>query len=260
MPRARQLNSSADKQALRSLFHLYQRYKRLSWEYMENPKDVPPELNAVYQLKLVPKIRELVDSLNVGPSSGRQTKLKYEPLPFTSLYNIQDDIRDSKKTPYDFQTELSKVQGGTKDLLVAHDVSDNEPIDAAQEIIAEIDRILATQDNSIVTVQLGDKPKLESDGSSWYIVGKNGKKKLCKKGSLNGELLNVLLKSWGAPRSCDAIFEEVNAATTKKGWQSECLTNAMKAINKVVSKAGYRRLKLADNGNSVIIQYTDKVN
>jgi hypothetical protein len=225
---------------------------------MDKPRDISVELNAVYRNKLVPKIKSLVDSLNVGPDSGRTTKLKYDPLPFTDLMSIQDSIMESDKNKDYFQAVLGKVQSGTKDLLEKHHAADGESQDDAQEIIAEIERLLATQDSSIPTLRLGEKPKLESVGSNWYIVGKSVKKKLSKKGSLDGELLNVLLKSWGAPRTFVAIFSDVNALTTKKGWGQGCLENALKRINTTLSKAGYRRLKLTTHGTTVTIGYTDK--
>lgn len=258
MPTARQLNTAEDKRALRALFLLYIHYKDLSWEAMDKPKTISPELNAIYRNRLVPKIQLLVDSLNVGPNSGRTTKLKYDPLPFTDLFSIQDTIMESGKDAHYFQAVLGKVQSGTKDLLEKHHAADGESQDDAQEIIAAIDRLHATHNNTTATVRLGEKPKLESDGSNWHIVGsRNARKKLSKKGSLDGELLNVLLKSWGAYRSYEAIFTDVNAMTVKKHWDQECLKNALKRINTIVSKAGYRRLKLTSNGNTVTIGYTD---
>jgi len=259
MPTARQLNTAEDKRALRALFLLYMQYKDLSWEAMDKPKDISPELNAIYRNKLVPKIQLLVDSLNVGPNSGRTTKLKYDPLPFADLFSIQDIIMESGEDAYYFQAILGKVQSGTKDLLEKHHAADGESQDDAQEIIAAIERLRATQNNTAATVRLGEKPKLESDGSNWYIVGsRNPRKKLSKKGSLDGELLNVLLKSWGAPRSFEAIFSDVNAQTTKKNWGQGCLENALKRINTIVSKAGYRRLKLTTHGTTATIGYTEK--
>lgn len=260
MPTARQLNTAEDKRALRALFLLYIHYKDLSWEAMDKPKTISPELNAIYRNKLVPKIKLLVDSLNVGPNSGRTTKLKYDPLPFSDLFSIQDTIMESDKDAHYFQAVLGKVQSGTKDLLEKHHAADGESQDDAQEIIAAIDRLHATHNNTTATVRLGEKPKLELVGSSWFVVGSEGRKKLCKKGSLNGELLNVLLRSWGAYRSYEAIFTDVNAMTVRKHWDQECLKNALKAINIKVSKVGYRRLKLTPNGNTVTIGYTDAAN
>jgi hypothetical protein len=257
MPAPRRLNTDEDKRALRALFLLYEHYKKLSWDAMDKPRDISVKVNAVYRNKLVPKIKLLVDSLNVGPNSGRTTKLKYDPLPFSDLMSIQDIIMESGKHRDYFEAVLGRVQSGTKNLLEKHHAADGESQDDAQEIIAEIERLLATQDSSIRTVRLGEKPKLELVDRCWYISGSKGRKKLCKEGSLNGELLNVLLKSWGAYRSYEAIFADVNAKTSKKNWDQACLKNAIKAINLKVSKAGYRRLKLTSQGTTVTIGYTD---
>jgi len=253
------LSTDANRKALRALFLLYDVYKNTTLDHMDNPRSTSMELNALYRNKLVPKINELVTKLKVGPTSDRRYKLLFDPTPFKDLLSIAYEIRVSDYDADYFIANIGKVQSGTKDLLEMNQVTEDDgSLDDVQEIIAAINRLRLSNNSSGNLIQLGEKPVADSDGTSWFVVGGNGKKKLCKKGSIAGELLVVLLKSWGAERSYEAIFVDVNQKTSKQGWNQACIPNTMKRINKVVHAAGYRRLKVTDNGISCTLGFTDK--
>ena len=259
MPSRRRLNTDANKKALRALFFLYDVYKNITLDHMQNPRSTSIELNALYRNKLVPKINEIVTELNVGPTSTRNGKLKYEPTPFSDLFSIEDLVRESVENSDYFSAIISRIQSGTKDLLEMNGATEEYgSLDDAQIIIVDINRLLSSQTSSGNLIQLGDKPKLESHNGKWYVVGTSGRKHmLSKKGFRNGELLNALLDSWGTERSYESIFEVVNSQTTKE-WNQGCLTDAMKAINKVVKAAGYRRLKITHHGMTMSLGVTDR--
>lgn len=259
MPRARQLNTDEDRKALRALFFLYDVYKNVTLDHLENPRSTSTELNALYRNKLVPKINKIVTELNVGPTSTRKIKLKYEATPFDNLFDIQDVVRISNENADYFSAVIGAVQAITKDLLETNKATEEYgSLDEAQEIITEINRLRSTQDSSGNLVQLGEKPKIELHNSKWYVIGKNGRRyMLSKKGFRNGELLNALLDSWGAKRSYESIFEKVNSQTAKQ-WNQGCLTDAMKNINSVVHEAGYRRLKINNHGTTMSLGITDR--
>jgi hypothetical protein len=257
MPRAVSLKTDESKRALRALFFLYDTYKNVTLDHIDNHRNTSTELNAVYRNELVPKIREIVDSLEIGPTSSRQVKLEYEPLPFTDLYEIHDVMRQEDQGIDYYIATIGKVQSQSKTLLDVNGASDYGSLDEAQEIIAKINRLKSSHDSSAPLIKLGDKPKIEPRNEKWYVVGPHGSKLLSRKGSKNGELLNILLDGWGASQSYDSLFEKLNNKTRHQFDQS-CLKDSMKAINKVVSSAGYRRLKLIDHGTSVTIGYTDR--
>jgi len=259
MPSAPRLSTDANRSALRALFFLYDVYKNVTMDHLGNPRSTSIELNALYRNKLVPKINEIVTELNIGPTSTRNNKLKYEPTPFSDLFSIEDLVRESDENSDYFSAIISRVQSGTKDLLEANGATEEYgSLDDAQQIIADIVRLYASQNSIGNLVRLGDKPKVELHNSKWYVVGATGRKYvLSKKGFRNGELLNALLDSWGTERSYESIFEVVNRQTSKQ-WGQGCLIDAMKAINTVVDKAGYRRLKINNHGTTMSLGVTDR--
>ena len=259
MPKVPKLTTDANRKALRELYFLYGVYTDVTFDHMEKPRSTSIELNALYRNNLVPQINKIVTDLNIGPSSTRRWKLLFEPTPFRDLTSIAYEVRESGEDINFFIANLGKMQSMTKDLIESNGATEiYGSLDDAQETIADINRLRSSQDSSGSLVRLGEKPHLERSVNFWYVIGTNGRKKLSKKGSITGELLEVLLKNWGAARSYEAIFVDVNKHTSKQNWDKECIPNAMKQINKVVHKAGYRRLKLIDNGLTGTIGFTEK--
>lgn len=259
MSRNISLKTAGSRKSLRALFFMYTVYKDVSLSHLQNPASTSIELNAQYRNKLVPKINEIVTELNIGPESNRSLKLQYEPTPFKDLFSAEDIVRESGSDFHYYSATISRVQAGTKDLLEANGATEGYgSLDEVQEIITDINRLRSTQTNTGNLVQLGDKPKLEAHNGNWYVIGTNGRKHiLSKKGSRNGELLNALLDAWGAERSYESLFEQVNTQT-KKQWNQGCLKDAMKAINVVIHRAGYRRLKVTNHGTTMSLGVTDR--
>ena len=249
--------TKAQKQkAARSLFILYGYYKDITWDHITNPRDTSKELNAVYRNELVPTIEGLLKDLKIRVSSRGKNTVKYNPLPFKDLYSIQDEIRTSNISSQDHLAMLSKVQSQTKDILDAQDASDIDVSNLVEEIASKINRMLSPNTHS-PTIRAGERLELIKEKKIWWVRKGSVKKMLSKEKNLCGELLNVLFKSWGTERSYEALLADLNARTRKQYDRSQ-LTNAMKQINKQVSAAGYRRLKLENLGTTFTIGYSDK--
>ncbi len=245
---------------IRTLFHLYELYKRITLHHLSHPAETPLAMNALYRNKLVHRINQLVDRLDIATTSRKKMKLPYIATPFLDLFSAEDIINTSGRSKEQLRAEISAVQGRLKDVLEDYKASYDTPIDEVTLLNNEFDKLFASNDLSRPIILLGEAPKLEATGNRRQIIAKSGNRKytLGLIGSFHTELLVVLLVNWGKEYSCTTLIEKVNARTTKKSFRWENVADAMRTINKVVHKAGYRRLKITIHGNTYTVGYTEK--
>jgi hypothetical protein len=143
------LSKPDNKKKINALYRLCTAYSNILYRYLRNPNTVwADELNKFYLRELVPEIRLLVRQLKIDRSGAvNDIVLPTNYLPFPTLYESEQILKDDGKNSDDARTSASKICGIVKRLLDITKAYDQDPIEKVQEIVKKAEKIIKRKES-----------------------------------------------------------------------------------------------------------------
>jgi hypothetical protein len=231
------LSTPENKRKLNALLNIYSVFRRVISLCLEDIKKIPENLDVIYARKLVPKIQELTNELQLGPGSNSLFKLPPYYIPFQSLAGAGKAIRKNSWNTDVAREEIYGVYDQLKTLANGEiRAYEQEPIPAVQVIINEAQELLNAIENAnhVHPSAPGIVPKIFQE-KGWWCISMPGKQQrpvqLFKKSFWAGEFLGILGDPWGAPRKRESVFEILEKKTKEMPTETQ-IDNVMREINR----------------------------
>ncbi len=254
----RWLSTKVNRRKINALLHIYDAYKDTVINHLENSINTSNKLNILFRNKLIPTIKKLAEELEIDPGSKRVTKLSTNYLPFPNLFLAEKILRDNNQSTRGGIAEIFGIYGWIKELAEDTGAVNQPTIPEIENLVWELRSLAPLGQSSDPIISLGTPPKVFLLENGWRIQGPRRVAFLSRRGSLYGEFVGLMIESWGALRTKDTVLEMLSERTRKKGWQLEHIETALKGINKIVSAVDLRRFRLIQDGDSLMLGYSDK--
>ena len=235
-----------NKKKLNALLHVYETYIKIVQHYLDNINSPTNyDLNIFYMRELVPTIDGLVHDLKLDIKG--ESLILSNCIFSQTLFEIEKTGLDMGKSR-EYGAEFSRDNYGKIKVLVENAKAVlQEPIVEVEMVIERAGELINKSIMDTTKTSLKRLPSFHSDDKFIYVIKIEKQKRLFKLTSNPGALLEALKE--GRDRTKEAVYEILQEKTGDilNGTQ---IDNAMKEINRALSKKGMPHLSLNKYGRN----------